>query len=381
MTFDFLSKKGERGGDWPEPPGTGPYLPTWQLSPTIPLPALLNFNFFAYTDLAPMFTQAIASGKATLSYLQTNHQGGDTEDLIRVFLTLNQYRHTIVDYNEDPMTQVSYPVFDSFHPTEKNMTGVVLTAIFWRLLFVDILPDNVKGLMAVLSNSLGEKVTYRIDGRNAIYVGPGDLHDTKYDDMVVTRDISEYMIERAGPQTTSYTSVPLDTEYTTYEIHVYPSDDMRDTYLTKEPILFAIVVVLIFGFTSAVFVLYDRMVEKRQEKVMDSAVKSTAVVTSLFPTAVHDRLFETKEEEKPEAKKNAWLAPVDDPARANFHGSFNSLGETSKVSGLSQTKKNKGRPIADKFCKYSPIIAPFCGLLLPTGSFLIFVSFFIVGNS
>ena len=199
-----------------------------------------------------MFTQAIASSKATLSYLQTNHQGGDTEDLIRVFLTLNQYRHTIVDYNADPMTQVSYPVFDSFHPTEKNMSGVVLTTIFWRLLFVDILPDSVQGLVAVLSNSLGEKVTYRIDGRNAIYVGEGDLHETKYDDMVVTRDISEYMIQRAGPQSTSYTSIPLDTEYTSYKIHVYPSDDMKDTYMTKEPILFAVAVVLIFWFTSMV---------------------------------------------------------------------------------------------------------------------------------
>ena len=96
------------------------------------------------------------------------------------------------------------------------------------------------------------------------------------------------------------------------------------------------------------------MVEKRQEKVMDSAVKSTAVVTSLFPTAVHDRLFAGKQEEKPEEKKNAWLAGADNPAAGGLQGSFTHVGHNSNsnLSAVSANKKNKGRPIADKFCKY-----------------------------
>jgi hypothetical protein len=49
--------------------------------------------------------------------------------------------------------------------------------------------------------------------------------------------------------------------------------------------------VLIFVFTSLVFLLYDRLVERRQKKVMSTAMQSSAIVSSLFPSQVRDRLF------------------------------------------------------------------------------------------
>jgi hypothetical protein len=39
---------------------------------------------------------------------------------------------------------------------------------------------------------------------------------------------------------------------------------------------------------------------------MDKAVKSTAVVSSLFPEAVHDRLFADKSEEIEQSKEMVW---------------------------------------------------------------------------
>ncbi len=57
-----------------------------------------------------------------------------------------------------------------------------------------------------------------MDGRTATLLGPGDLHDPKCDDMVVTRDISVYIAERASPESLSYTSVELDSGYTSYMI-------------------------------------------------------------------------------------------------------------------------------------------------------------------
>ncbi|CAB9519856.1 Receptor-type guanylate cyclase gcy [Seminavis robusta] len=308
---------------WPEPYGTGPYLPAWQLSPSIPLPSVNNFNMLDYADLAPMMRQSLDTGRAVLSYLQTNHSGAATEDLIRIFLSLNQYRHQNVDYNADPMTQVSYPVFDGFNPITRNVSGILLTTIFWRLLFQDILPENVQGVICVLGNTLGEQVTYRIDGKEVSYVGPGDLHDNKYNHMVVTRDISEYITQRAGVNSASYTFVELDVGYTSYSIHVYPSQDMENSYITKDPILYAIVVAFIFVFTSAVFITYDRCVEKRQKLVMETAVRSTSIVTSLFPQAVHDRLFgkiEEPSESVADAKGDTWKN-MDDPngVSGNMH--------------------------------------------------------------
>ena len=189
---------------------------------------------------------SLETGKVALSYLQTNHLGSDTEALIQVFLTLNQYRHQIVDYNADPMTQVNYPVFDSFNPLEKKPVGVLMSAIFWRLLLLNILPENVQGVICVLKNSLGDAVTYQIDGRDAKYLGVGDLHDPRYNHMGVSRDISEYIAERASVESNSYTTVELDRSYIQYQIYVYPSQTMEDTYITNDPVLYAIIVAFIF---------------------------------------------------------------------------------------------------------------------------------------
>jgi hypothetical protein len=68
---------------------------------------------------------------------------------------------------------------------------------------------------------------------------------------------------------------------------------MENDYKTNDPILFTICAVLIFAFTSAVFLVYDRMVEKRQRTVMSTAVQTSTIVTSLFPSTVRERMFET----------------------------------------------------------------------------------------
>ena len=243
--------------DEPASEGSGPFLPCWQLSPIIPLPSILNFNFFSFLDLAPMFHEVLETGKAVLGYLQTTHIGSDTEDLIRILLTLGQYRHSQVAYDADPMTQVAYPVFDNFG-SDRQVTGIILTTIFWRLLFEDVLPANVRGVICVLHNTLGEDVTYRIDGQTATLLGPGDLHDPEYDSMVVTRDITEYVTERASPESWSYTLVELDTGYTSYMLSVYPSDAMEDQYVTSDPMIYSVVVVLVFVFTTLVFMLYGK---------------------------------------------------------------------------------------------------------------------------
>lgn len=317
----------------------------------------------AFTDLAPMLNQSLTTGKATLSYLQTTHEGADTEDLIRLSLTLNQYRHSNIDYNADPMTQMAYPVFDSFDPTTKNVSALIVTTIYWRVLFNDILPSNVKGVICVLSNTLGETITYRLDGKTATYVGVGDLHDPKYDNFVVNRDISDYITERASIETSSYTTVALDGGYTSYQIHVYPSEDMEATYVTNDPIIYAVVVAAIFVFSSIVFFLYDRLQEHRQEKVMTKAVQSTAVVTSLFPEAVHDRLYaETAEAQKEKSSEKAadtWTAKpgslAGQPTLADVMSSRN--GRRSSGSHLN----NNSKPIADKFEAVTVLFADMAG--------------------
>jgi hypothetical protein len=89
-------------------------------------------------------------------------------------------------------------------------------------------------------------------------------------------------------------------------LKVYPSDETQTTYETNRPILFTIAVIAIFFFASFVFFLYDRLVQWRQKKVHDTAIRANAIVFSLFPAKVADQLQrDAVEEEKRNAGREA----------------------------------------------------------------------------
>jgi Adenylate and Guanylate cyclase catalytic domain len=55
---------------------------------------------------------------------------------------------------------------------------------------------------------------------------------------------------------------------------------------------------LVFFVTIATFLLYDRLVENRQRIVLEKAAQSTAIVSSLFPKQVCDKLLADDEQNK-----------------------------------------------------------------------------------
>ena len=85
---------------------------------------------------------------------------------------------------------------------------------------------------------------------------------------------------------------------------VYPSDEFHANYESHKPILYTAAVVLVFFCTTMVFVLYDIFVQRRQQKVMGTAMKTTAIVQSLFPKEVTKRLMAEAEEKVKEEPKN-----------------------------------------------------------------------------
>lgn len=144
----------------------------------------------------------------------------------------------------------------------------------------NILPNGANGLIVVISSPCNPSFTYEINGPTTLYVGKGDLHDIRYKEMMITGKLHE--LDAFSVAESDYNGVPLDKEYCPYTINIYPSRNKENEYMTSNPIIFACVAASIFLFTSLVFVVYDRMVEKRQNKVMSTAVKSTAVVSSLL---------------------------------------------------------------------------------------------------
>ena len=116
---------------------------------------------------------------------------------------------------------------------------------------------------------------------------------------------------------------------------------------------------------SFMFVFVDWIVERRQKMVMDKAVKSTAVVSSLFPEVVHDRLFndtnvdqEKDAKAKKKQKKDAWKTSTVTTNDTSANKSLRDILGTRTSNGNSADddsspnaakKSATGRPIADRF--------------------------------
>jgi class 3 adenylate cyclase len=283
------------------PEGSGPYLPIWQISPSVPFPGVLNFNILSH-PASLLYRQTMYDKKAVI-LAASSILTGEHDQYFEVVLSTSQFRNTIGAYLGEPTSPFSYPVFDSFDLEARSVVGLITSTFYWKLYLENILPDNHNGIVCVLSNTFNQTFTYRIDGSKATYLGSGDLHDPKYDYLEVSGDMESYLTSRASPKTQSYTVVPLNTDLNSYTLRIYASQDAEDEQITNEPVIMAVVIVCVFLFTSMVFFTYDLLVARRQRIVMNRAVASSAIVSSLFPSEVRDNIY--KENEKVQNKKAA----------------------------------------------------------------------------
>jgi Adenylate and Guanylate cyclase catalytic domain len=146
----------------------------------------------------------------------------------------------------------------------------------------------------------------------------GDHHERNYDHLGLSRNL--YDLSKLSNHSSRYTGAPLDEEYCPFTLHLYPSDKMASAYKTNHPIIFSLSAAMIFLFTALVFYVYDVTVEIRQKRVMQTAVHSSAIVSSLFPSSVRDQLYPVA----PENAQNDGFrkgAPSDGTGETDFSGS------------------------------------------------------------
>lgn len=123
----------------------------------------------------------------------------------------------------------------------------------------DILPSESTGLMLVVDNPCDghQQFTYRIDGRLPTFLGFQDLHDPKYDRLAQSSTLAN--LTKIG---NSYTGLPLNPEYCTYTLTVYPSIMMERKYVTSKPMYFSLGAAFIYIFVTALFFVYDCLVRR-----------------------------------------------------------------------------------------------------------------------
>lgn len=107
------------------------------------------------------------------------------------------------------------------------------------------------------------------------------------------QELDTHPIIELGPTNTDYSLVGNHTTH--YRLKIYSSQSFKAKYISGKPAYFALVVAAIFLFTSGFFIMYDRCMERRQNMTMESAVRSTNVLNSLYPANVRRRLFQSDE--------------------------------------------------------------------------------------
>eukprot|EP00980_Cylindrotheca_fusiformis_P024215 scaffold11659_cov100-Cylindrotheca_fusiformis.AAC.1 len=257
-----------------------------------------------------------------------------------------------------PGSFIMQPVFHGAdtEADDREMGAILIIRIPWMGYFKNALAKDQDGIVVVLESacpklveagiSTGREdltesdrniITYQVDGPDAVLLGDSDLHDPKYEALAVSEVFIDLDIDPS--QLPEGACVPVLT------LHVYPSAELEASFQTNNAILYTVVVVAIFVFTSLVFLLYDLSVGKRQRTVMDRIAKQDRIVTDVFPTAIRDRLYENQAKNMMNAN-----GAEDDDGPFGLDESF--YGRSSEIGSA---------PLADLFPSVTVVFADLVG--------------------
>jgi hypothetical protein len=150
----------------------------------------------------------------------------------------------------------------------------------------NILPPNSKGVIVVFENTCDQVFTYRIDGENAIYVGRGDQHDSKYDSLGVS-SLTE--LRNSSDSSRGIPGLPPSQDFCQMTLRVYPSMLWR-MYVTSDPVIFTVAVLILFSLHGLPPLRSAGGTSSEEGHVDCGAVFSYRFVA--LPSQVRDRLFQ-----------------------------------------------------------------------------------------
>ena len=294
--------------------------PMWQISPTPgDDPALVNYDLLSDPMVSNLFRamhqlNSTVISEATEIDFVFNHIFDASEKQFKVL----------------PHSFIMEPVYVSFEP-DAAMVGVLLAVTAWENLFNNIVPEGVNGIHCLVKDTCGNEMTFELRGPKPVFLGNEDFHDTHFDDYKRNGKLEKYDLE--------------PDELCVHELFVYPSKEFRDSYNTKQPLIYTLVVALSFLFTGLMFLFYDNLVHRRQERTMENAVRTNVLVASLFPANVRDRILESAQQQKngSDSKDKGRLS-------GSIKGFLNEQGG-SKNMGLDEDDDDffATKPIADLF--------------------------------
>ena len=115
-------------------------------------------------------------------------------------------------------------------------------------------------------------------------MGEGDLHDTPYNHLEVVVPLTRNPVEEE-----------TGIGNCNYEFKLYPSKKFEGDTEDNLPLIATVVSAAVFMAIAIAFLVYDSFVAKRNKMIVDAAAKSNAIVLSLFPAHVRDKLLKARD--------------------------------------------------------------------------------------
>jgi hypothetical protein len=251
-------------------------VPLWQINPSAEKRHLNMFNLntlsngvvdLLRTTKVPQFTPIMEQEMADFFL-----RGDDQADAVA-----------------GPRSLIMFPILDD---TTGEMLAISGAEVDWITYFNDVLLEGHKTDI-VLTSTCSPSHTYQVTGTVATYRGEGDLHDSKYSSKAQTTTLEE-LSESANWDDFPAPSDLSDSSYAEgcfYGITVYPTQEYESIYVTSWPIAYTLAAAALTLVAVSLFAIYVYLADRRQRQVLDSAAKSNAIIKSLFPAVVRDRLF------------------------------------------------------------------------------------------
>lgn len=185
--------------------------------------------------------------------------------------------------------------------------------------------------------------TYRIDGKDAFFISNGDLHDEKYDKYLKTADLN----------VNNNPNIHDLEGHCIYQMRISPTSEFEDAYRSKVPLIYACLTAITFSLLITFFYVYDFMVRMRNLKMIDTAARSSAIVTSMFPEGVRDKLLGND--------KPALGIDYSGAAIGNIGECRTRIGGRSKMREYISTGDCEGDQIAELFLDTTVLFMDICG--------------------
>ena len=220
------------------------------------------------------------------------------------------------EFKKDPHGFILEPVYSKIEENPK-LIGIAIGVTPFGNLLDRLLPEGVDGIIAVLKDNCGNVMSFELSSGKAYFLGYEDVHEAEMASYVRTETNIE-MYEEI-----------LD-GLCAHDLSLYPTNKLRATYDTWDAAVYTAIVAGAFSLTAFLLTVYDYMVTRRQDKTMQTALHSRAIVTSLFPEQIARTL-------------------VNEPdRRSSITGVENVLRDDSGEVNTSEVAK-ASKPLADLF--------------------------------